>query len=470
MSQKKRRHASHEETERPSKKTAVRQGPSEVVKVSMLPEEDEWAPIVASTPGLSFIPDIPLEAYKKRRDHEPPSIGKTYTRTSEHLLHTSSHPKIDYIAQEEEGRSDSLLSHYLGVFDPGSGQLQLVRARKLVLRSKVRPVVSIGERAVKPEDVRKPHLQPNLVTSLILTTPQGLSARNTLGLTFGTKKSQRAIEALTKNAISPSKPSRLAAGQTQPALDPIASAVISSMAATTSIPSREELQAAVDESKPRPNPNPGAENPADVYPIEKLVGPEVLRQMTIKEWQDAVEAGKEILTKSRFVSHRIQNIVSGGDVRKLKTLKYLLLLLEWYGALPSPSKIGGRKVPGPEKLHSTLSGWSSSLIDGVTHRFSGQGRMVTRWHLDNLITHICALAVTIDGFTTDLYDLQQDLKMELKDLRKYYKEIGCQVGPPTEREMKSMGIGKAERRARVVARLKMPLEFPKMRVVRAKKR
>lgn len=46
MSQKKRKHASHEETERPSKKTAVRQGPSEVVKVSMLPEEDEWAPIV----------------------------------------------------------------------------------------------------------------------------------------------------------------------------------------------------------------------------------------------------------------------------------------------------------------------------------------------------------------------------------------------------------------------------------------
>ncbi|KAL8938422.1 MAG: hypothetical protein Q9211_003205 [Gyalolechia sp. 1 TL-2023] len=402
MSEKKRKRVSYEGNERPMKKTAARQGSSNVVKISVLPEEDEWAPI------------------------------------------------IDYIAREEEDGSDSLLSHYLGVFDPESGQLQLVRARKLVLRSKVRPVANTEERAAKPQN--------------------GLSARNTLGLTFGTKKSQRAIEALTKNAISPSKPGRVAAGQTQPALDPIASAVVSSMAATTSMPTREELQAAVDESKPRPQPNPDAKTPADVYPIEKLAGREVLRQMTIKEWQDAVENGEEILTRSRFVSHRVQNLVSGGDVRKLKTLKYLLLLLEWYGALPAPTKLGGRRVPGAEKLHSALAGWSSSLVDGVTHRFAEQGRMVTRWHLDNLITHICALAATVDGFATDVYDLMQDLKLEMKNMKKYYREIGCQVSPPTEGEMRRMGIGKAEAKRRVVARLKLPLEFPKMKVMRAKKR
>ena len=242
------------------------------------------------------------------------------------------------------------------------------------------------------------------------------------------------------------------------------------MATIPSLPTREELQAAVDESKPRPQPNLDAEKPAEVYPVDTLAGQGVLRQMTIKEWQDAVEAGEEILTKSRFVSHRIENIISSGDVRKLKTLKFLLLLLEWYGALQAPTKGGGRNVPNPEKLHTQLSNWSSSLVDGVTQRFAEGNRTLTRWHLDNLITHICALAVTVDDFATDLYDLAQDLKLEMRDVRKYFKEIGCVVGPPSEGEMKRMRVGKRQGKGRVVARLRLPLVFPKMRVVSQRKR
>lgn len=45
MSNRERKRTNHEEKARPLKKTAVRQEPSEVVKVS-LPQEDEWAPIV----------------------------------------------------------------------------------------------------------------------------------------------------------------------------------------------------------------------------------------------------------------------------------------------------------------------------------------------------------------------------------------------------------------------------------------
>ncbi|KAL8718438.1 MAG: hypothetical protein Q9225_004422 [Loekoesia sp. 1 TL-2023] len=471
MSEKKRKRASHDTNDRPAKKIAGgQQVAAEMVKVSVLPEEDEWAPIVASTPGLSFPSDLPLKTYERRRGNDTPSTGKSQITSSEHLLHTSAHSKIDYIAREEEGNGkDGLLSHYLGVYDPQSGQLQLVRVRKLVLRSSLRSIPTGKEKAAKPPSVS--NLSLDLALSLLMLTEfQGLSARNALGLTFGTKKSQRAIEALTKNAISPSKKGRGAEGQTQPAFDPIASAVISSMADTSSIPTRDELQAAADESKPRPQPNLDAKKPADVYPIERLVGHGMLPQMTIKEWQDAIESGEEILTKSRFVSHRIQHVVSGGNVRKLKTLKYLLLLLEWYGALQSPTKGGGRKLLHPEKLRNGLSGWSSSLVDGVTHRFAGGGRVVTRWHLDNLITHICALAVTVDDFTSDVYDLTQDLKLEMKDMRKYFREIGCQMGPPTEGEMKRLGVGKVEGKGRMIARLRLPLELPKMRVVRAKKR
>ncbi|KAI4113077.1 MAG: hypothetical protein LQ345_005871, partial [Seirophora villosa] len=424
MSEKKRKRASHDAEQRPKKRAATVPSESSLVKVSLIPEEDEWAPVIANTPGLSFPSNTSLTPYAKPRKNDTSSTGKSLLSKSEHLLHTSSHAKIDYIAREEEGRgTGGLLQHYLGVYDPQSGQLQLVRARKLVLRGSVRPVPSPGEEAVKQTS--------------------DLSARNTLGLAFGTKKSQRAIDAITKNAISPSK-QRSTPGH----LDPIASAVVSSMAAPA--PTRDELQAAVDESKPRPKPNLDAETPADVYPIEQLVGgPTTLAQMTVKGWQDAIDAGEEILTKSRFVSHRVQSIVKGGDVRRLKTLKYLLLLLEWYNALQAAphNKGSTRRVLPPEKLQQALTGWSSFLVDSVSRRFAeGSSALVRRWHLDLLITHICALAVTVDGngngegdgFTTNVHDLGQDLKLEVKDTKKYFREVGCVVGPPTEAEIRKM--------------------------------
>jgi hypothetical protein len=35
--------------------------------------------------------------------------------------------------------------------------------------------------------------------------------------------------------------------------------------------------------------------------------------------------------------------------------------------------------------------------------------------MDNLTTHICALALTIDNFATDISDLCYDLRLETKE-------------------------------------------------------
>lgn len=244
------------------------------------------------------------------------------------------------------------------------------------------------------------------------------------------------------------------------------------VAAAPNVSTREDLQAAIDSSAPRPQHNPDAETPADVYPIDQLVGPGILRQMMVKEWQDKVSDGQEILTKSRFVSHRVQRIISDGDVRILKTLKYLLLLIEWYNVLLPGAKGVGRKVPDRTHLREKLGTWGSELVEGVIKRFADGGRTLSRWQLDNLMTHICALCVTVDpeGFMTDMYDVREDLKLENKDVRKYFKEIGCRVVAPTESEMARWGLKKVEAASHQVAKLRLPLEFPKMRVLQTKGR
>ena len=119
------------------------------------------------------------------------------------------------------------------------------------------------------------------------------------------------------------------------------------------MPTREEMQNAVDEGKPRPTPNPNAETPADVYPLEELVGLGTLRFLAVKEWQDKVESGEDIVTKSRYVSARVRHVVQGGDVRKLKTLRYLLLLLDWSRCL-KPGTKGGKRVPIKEELKTAI--------------------------------------------------------------------------------------------------------------------
>ena len=239
-------------------------------------------------------------------------------------------------------------------------------------------------------------------------------------------------------------------------------------ASTGSMPTREEMQKVVDEGKPRPTPHLDAEKPADVYPLEELVGIGNLRLLAVKDWQVKVEAEEDIETKSRFVSSRLRHIVQIGDVKKLKTLRYLLLLLDWFRCLKSEPK-GAKKVPKKEELKTAISGISSELLDGLGKRFA-QGHELNKWHIDNLITHICALALTIDNFATDISDLCHDLRLEIKDTSKYFHEIGCKVALPTEIERAKMKLTKAEATMHKMAKLKLPLEFPKNRMMVPKRR
>jgi DNA-directed RNA polymerase I subunit RPA49 len=95
----------------------------------------------ASTPGLEAPADVILDAYSK------PASNTQHGLSSQLLLHTSeAHAKLDYTAREEKsGITDDLLKHYVGVFDPASGELQLVPARKMVVRGTLRTARTVEE-------------------------------------------------------------------------------------------------------------------------------------------------------------------------------------------------------------------------------------------------------------------------------------------------------------------------------------
>ena len=87
------------------------------------------------TPGIDFTSDKPLIAHSQPRTQ--PANGAQQSQWSNELtLHSSVHPKLDYVAREESsGGAEAHVRSYIGVFDPETQGLKIIPARKLTMRA-----------------------------------------------------------------------------------------------------------------------------------------------------------------------------------------------------------------------------------------------------------------------------------------------------------------------------------------------
>ena len=154
-------------------------------------------------------------------------------------------------------------------------------------------------------------------------------------------------------------------------LDAASSAVLESMSQTSAtVPSREDLQALVDESKPIPLINQEAKTPAEVYTIENLIGMNSLVAINVRSWEEAIDKGEDVMTSSLFVSKRLKKIVEDKDTKKLKILRYILLLLDWQNATISGNK-GLKKLPTKEGMKIAVGeDIRDSILDTVRRKFA----------------------------------------------------------------------------------------------------
>lgn len=283
---------------------------------------------------------------------------------------------------------------------------------------------------------------------------------------FGTKKAKRAIAAMTENAISPRK-STTEGEQSLP--DGRTSAMLESMAISAAgMLTRDDMQAAVDEAKPRPKPNLEAETPAEVYPLDTLITREERMALQVKDWLEAAQNNEAIETHSRFVAKRVENLAAKQDTTKLRALRYILVIIEFNAAL-KVTRGGGRKLPPREDLKKKLSHLPPAIIESIKRKYATGGEL-TKWHVDKMMTHTAALTLIVDGFETDVHDLREDMRLDGKQMNQYFRELGCKVAGPTEKEREKLEIGKAEAPLHHIAKLKLPLDFPKQRVMAAKRR
>lgn len=246
-------------------------------------------------------------------------------------------------------------------------------------------------------------------------------------------------------------------------LDSGAAAVIASMAdATAGMATRDQLQEEADAAKPRPKANLKTTELKDVYTIESLLGTDILKHVPILDWVESVKSNKNIEgLSSSFVARRIIPLASMTE--KLKLLRYLYMLLVLHNK-SKPTR-GGRQLPKRDEVRGALDPMPEVLIEGAKRKFT-DGGMMSKFKVDLLITHCCVLACLIDNYEVDMWDLRHDLKLEIKEMSQYFQEIGARIVALPEQSRKALGLDKASATQRKVAKLKIPLEFPKIAFAR----
>ncbi|KAL1650620.1 DNA-directed RNA polymerase I subunit rpa49 [Didymella pomorum] len=441
MAEKKRKR-NEEGAERPSKKTAV--APQGNVKVELL-QEEALGPLLAATPGLKFPSRINFKPYQHTN-----ILPKSSVTTL--LLQSSDHARLDYTAQQEQdGSAGSQIKDYVGVFDPETKKLQIVPVKRVTVRSTLRSETQ----ELQEEQARLEAAQGTMTAK-----------RHQLAAEFGSKKSRKRIDDITMNSI------RSGAPEEQQRNEGVAENVLTNMSENTSaMPTKAELAAALDSSKPRPTPNMAAEFPGDVYTYDAVVGSELMGLIPVKDWMDASEKGKGVQVNSKYVAKRILKLCRNKQVQKLKALRFILLCINFNAALGNQAGRYARRIPPKGKLESLMNEEDNiPLVNAIRRKFGSENNDMPRWNVDNLMTHVAAAALIVDDFEVDVNDLREDLKIENKEIKQYFHELGCRVGPPTQTDMTKFKLTKADSNNHHVAKLRLPLAFPRVNIPTKKRR
>ncbi|KAL4807815.1 A49-like RNA polymerase I associated factor-domain-containing protein [Aspergillus unguis] len=476
--EKKRKRAS-DRHERPTKKAALDFQNLPPLSASLVSDNSELAPVLINTPGVTTQPKIRLNPYLKTRSNVSStshSGGNTGIEETELLLQSSEHPKLDFVGREANDDADSQLKHYVAVVDPVSKTWEFIEARRVTLRGAVR-------RAAKGEEEEEEESEDEETKTM-------REQKTDLTYTFGTKKSRKATQSMAENAQLSNAPSGTATAAESALLDSMPAEAARDIASKSAA-----VQAEVQAAKPLPTANLDAKVPAEVYTVESLVpsGRATLRQLPIKEWQDTISAGLPVATASRYVSARVSDVVESGNTTHLQILRFILVLLELARSLRSKSGRGPKRLPGRDDLRRILSGGSASddassttipdpVIDAIRRKFAPGGTTLSKNDITFLHATICALSLhvppqpvkdgiptpnggnTANELATDPSDLRDDLQLDNADIVQLFRELGCRVDKPRETEFAKFGVrgGKAEAATRRVARLKLPVEFPKV--------
>ncbi|KAJ3496539.1 hypothetical protein NLG97_g2583 [Lecanicillium saksenae] len=173
----KKRKRAADSAAKPTKKVAIA-GPPAITHVSKLVRPKFCPPVIATTPGFEIGNNLVFHPYQSRGEARAKSKQPKAAVDKKLLLHSTTHHSVNYTVREDDSEpgSKALLNHFVGIYDPKTGKMEVVEAKKMVMRGAVRAKQASAD-AMEEKDTKQSMME----------------LKTDLGQTFGTKKARKVI-------------------------------------------------------------------------------------------------------------------------------------------------------------------------------------------------------------------------------------------------------------------------------------
>ncbi|GJE92909.1 RNA polymerase I associated factor, A49-like protein [Phanerochaete sordida] len=405
---------------------------SEEVTLQISGQQEQVGPVLASFPALQPPKSTAFRLYTKK--------GQADVSSSKNATLVGETDTVEFVSSAESEQAAAGCSYYVGIYNK--------KTKTTVLRPAPLHILARNVKALK-------NLKP-----MEVSVDERMKLRNNLGETFGTKKAKAAIRAHERNRVDIDA-MRGVAGHLQEDIQ----------GNTESLPTQDEAKAAADGSRLIPPYNADAQRPEEVYKLHDIVPEAELNSIQINALK-AMGSNKQRVdslpySRSNWINQHLSLLFSAPKPNKieLKILVYISAMLAFRAA--------SRVVSDKQVLQERLKSVPSIVVDGLLSRFTEASRdtnqaKITPAMETMLLTHMFALCLRVDDYATDTTLIAKDLSMSVAKVNPLFKSLGCRIDTLNAADLKRLGLpDSAGATKRAV--LKVPLEFPKPRVKRARR-
>jgi DNA-directed RNA polymerase I subunit RPA49 len=230
------------------------------------------------------------------------------------------------------------------------------------------------------------------------------------------------------------------------------------------LPTPQETQELANKSRLIPHFSADATDPADVYPLHSLIPEAEWKAIPIGD----LEAAQTLRERGQLLPHRKSDWINyhlkkltqkeHKNNKNLKILFYISAMFAFRQALHF-------NIVEKEKLYERLASVPGIIVDNMLSRFSETPRNSSTYQATSsskivLLTHLFALCLKLDSYATDTKVLAHDLSMQVTEVNKLFRSLGCKIIKLGERERARLGLADStadDKRAVLTA----PVEFPK---------
>ncbi|KAL1919941.1 uncharacterized protein VTP21DRAFT_1873 [Calcarisporiella thermophila] len=399
-------------------------------------ESNANGPVLVTFPGIVPPDNTVFKCYKR-------STSKTKT---EQRIIAGETDKIEFVGGNfgEYAVSEVNSRYVVGMLDRKSNTLTFMEAPLFPLTRTVKALKNLN--------------------SQVDSQTEFMRAKNALGEAFGTKKTKQMIKSYERNRVNMEVLNRDA--------EVIQSAVEER---TSSMPTREEVQAEANSERPIPPPNVKAERPEDVYKLSDIVTVAEMNAIPLKKYLEAGSADEfcQMLPfkTSKYIRERLITLFSAEkkNHKELRLLVYLSYMMAFHF-------IDGIKIGKKENAINALDKPPTVILDQLYRRYTEAPALGARIKKprktpiskDRLLCYAFALCLHIDNFDTDPHVLAADFALKPSRTIELFKSLGCRIEKLTETQKIQLGVDNAEAKNMRRAVLKPPISFPEPRRARKK--